>query len=98
MYLPPHFEETDPSQIYELINTFPLAVLVVQTELGLVANHIPLILPGKQELLGHLALNNDLHQLLPSGKKILSIFRGEDVYISPDWYPRKPVHHRHVPT
>ena len=98
MYLPPHFEETDPSQIYKLINTFPLAVLVVQTELGLVANHIPLILQGKQELLGHLALNNDLHQLLPSGKEILSIFRGEDVYISPDWYPRKPVHHRHVPT
>ena len=44
MYLPPHFEETDSSQIYDLIDKFPLAVLVAQTEQGLVANHIPLVL------------------------------------------------------
>lgn len=98
MYLPPHFEETDPGQVYELIDKFPLAILVAQTEQGLVANHVPLMLQDKQELLGHLALNNDLHQLLPSGKEILAIFRGEDAYISPNWYPTKPIHHRHVPT
>ena len=98
MYLPPHFEETDPSQIYELIDEFPLAVLVAQTEQGIVANHIPLMLQEKQELLGHLALNNDLHQLVSSGQEVLTIFRGEDAYISPNWYPTKPIHHRHVPT
>jgi len=38
MYLPPHFEETDPSQVYELIDKFPLAILVGQTEQGLVAS------------------------------------------------------------
>ena len=88
MYLPSHFEETDPSQIYELIDTFPLAILVAQTEQGLVANHIPLMLQGNHEMFGHLALNNDLRQLLPSGQGILAIFRGEDAYISPNWYPR----------
>ena len=98
MYLPSHFEETDPSQVYELIDKFPLAILVAQTEQGLVANHVPLMLQDKQELLGHLALSNDLHQLLPSGKEILAIFRGEDACISPNWYPTKPVHHRHIPT
>ena len=98
MYLPPHFEETDSSQIYDLIDKFPLAVLVAQTEQGLVANHIPLMLQDKQELLGHLALNNDLHQLVSSGQEVLAIFRGEDAYISPNWYPTKPIHHRHVPT
>ena len=98
MYLPPHFEETDSSQIYELIDEFPLAVLVAQTEQGIVANHIPLMLQEKQELLGHLALNNDLHQLVSSGQEVLTIFRGEDAYISPNWYPTKPIHHRHVPT
>ena len=92
MYLPPHFEETDPSQIYELIDEFPLAVLVAQTEQGIVANHIPLMLQEKQELLGHLALNNDLHQLVSSGQEVLTIFRGEDAYISPNWYPTKPIH------
>ena len=98
MYLPPHFEETDPSQICKLIDKFPLAILVVQTEQGLVANHLPLMLQEKQELLDHLALNNGLHQFIPSGEEILAIFRGEDACISPNWYPTKPVHHRHVPT
>ena len=98
MYLPPHFEETDSSQIYDLIDKFPLAVLVAQTEQGLVANHIPPMLQDKQELLGHLALNNDLHQLVSSGQEVLAIFRGEDACISPNWYPTKPIHHRHVPT
>ena len=60
MYLPPHFEETDPSQICKLIDKLPLAILVAQTEQGLVANHIPLMLQGKQELLGRLALNLSL--------------------------------------
>ena len=78
MYLPPHFEETDSSQIYKLTEKVPLAILVAQTEQGLVANHIPLMLQEKQELLGHLALNNDLHQLVSSGQKVLAIFRGED--------------------
>ena len=73
MYLPPHFEETDPSQSYELIAEFPLAVLVAQTEQGIVANHIPLMLQEKQELLGHLALNNDLHQLVSAGQEVLAI-------------------------
>ena len=98
MYLPPHFEETDPSQVYELIDTFPLAILVAQTEQGLVDNHLPLMLQEKQELLDHLALNNGLHQIIPSGKEILAIFRAEDACISLNWYPKKPVHHRHVPT
>ena len=96
MYFPPHFEETDPSQICKLIDKFPLAILVAQTEQGLVANHLPLMLQEKQELLDHLALNNGLHQFIPSSKKILAIFRGEDACISPNWYPTKPVHHKHV--
>ena len=84
MYLPRHFEETDPSQICKLIDKFPLTILVVRTEQGLVANHLPLMLQEKQELLDHFALNNNLHQFIPSGKEILAIFEGEDACISPN--------------
>ena len=74
MYLPPHFEETDPSQIYDLIDKFSLAVLVAQTEQGLVANHIPLMLQDKQELLGQLALKTTYINLFPLVRKFSQSF------------------------
>lgn len=97
MYIPAHFAETDPEEVAGLIAAFPLAALVAQTAEGVVANHIPLLRQGAQ-LVGHIALANRLHDLLPEGGEVLAIFRGEDSYISPNWYPTKAEHHRHVPT
>ena len=54
MYLPPHFNETDRAEIDALIDTRPLAALVVATGKGLVANHIPLLRAGDDRL-GRLA-------------------------------------------
>lgn len=98
MYVPPHFEETDAKHIKQLIEDFPLAVLIVDTDEGLVANHIPILLLNENVLIGHIALNNDLHLRALSDKEALVVFRGEDAYISPNWYPSKKTHHRHVPT
>lgn len=98
MYIPPHFLETDPAQIRGLIEATPLACLVAQTDEGLVANHIPLLSGPDGTLIGHVALANDLHRLLPDGHGVLAVFRGEDGYISPNSYPSKALHHRHVPT
>lgn len=97
MYIPPHFEEADPEQIAGLIAAAPLATIVAHTADGLVANHIPLIAaPGA--LIGHVARANDMHRLLAEGQEVLAIFRGVEGYISPNYYPSKPEHHRHVPT
>jgi len=98
MYIPAHFVETDADEINALIDAFPLAVLVAQTAAGMVANHIPLLRHGDGHLVGHIALANDLHQNLQSGDEVLMIFTGENAYISPNWYPTKPLHHKHVPT
>jgi len=98
MYLPDHFVETDQSEVAALIAGFPLAAIVAQTSQGLIANHIPLMADGDTALIGHIALNNDMHRLIPDGADILAIFRGEDGYVSPNLYPTKPAHHRHVPT
>lgn len=98
MYLPPHFVETDAAEVAALIAAFPLAALVAQTEQGLIANHIPVIAQPDGSLIGHVALGNDMHRLIGPKTEVIAMFRGEDSYISPNWYPTKAVHHRHVPT
>ena len=98
MYLPPHFTETDRAEIDALVDSRPLAALVVATDKGLVANHIPLLRDGDGLLVGHIAIANELHRLVPDGCEVLAIFGGEDSYVSPNWYPGKAAHHKVVPT
>ncbi|MEO1082286.1 MAG: FMN-binding negative transcriptional regulator [Pseudomonadota bacterium] len=98
MYMPAHFEETDQRKVRDLMNARPLAALVAHTPGGLVANHVPVLLRDDEQLIGHVALANELHTVLDAGQEVLLIFRGEDSYVSPNWYPSKAQHHRHVPT
>ncbi|MEM1190488.1 MAG: FMN-binding negative transcriptional regulator [Pseudomonadota bacterium] len=98
MYTPAHFEETDQRRVRGLMNAHPLAALVAHTPQGLVANHMPVLLRDDEQLIGHVALANELHTVLEEGQEVLLIFRGEDSYVSPNWYPSKEQHHRHVPT
>lgn len=98
MYLPEHFVEADPAAVAELITKHPLAAIVAQTSEGLVANHIPVMRDGEAALIGHIALANDMHRVIPEDTPVLAIFRAQDTYISPNLYPSKAVHHRHVPT
>ncbi|GLK63904.1 FMN-binding negative transcriptional regulator [Paracoccus kondratievae] len=98
MYIPPHFQEVDPAEIAALIEAAPLACIIAGTSEGLIANHIPLLAGPEGVLIGHVALANDMHRLITEGQEVLAIFRGEDAYISPNFYPSKPEHHRHVPT
>ena len=39
-----------------------------------------------------------MHRLIGDGQKVLAIFRSDDAYVLPEFYPTKPEHHRHVPT
>ncbi|TVR09481.1 MAG: FMN-binding negative transcriptional regulator [Salinarimonadaceae bacterium] len=98
MYVPPHFEETSREAIAAVIEAAPLACIVAQTADGLIANHIPLFMAPDGALIGHAALANDMHRLIGDGRDALAVFRGEDAYVSPNFYPSKAEHHRHVPT
>jgi transcriptional regulator len=98
MYLPDHFKEVDPDQIASVIAGAPLACVVANTSDGLIANHVPLLFDKSGDLIGHFALANDMHRIVDDGQEILAIFRGVDGYISPNSYPSKQEHHRHVPT
>lgn len=98
MYLPPHFEETDAARIAALVSDHPLALVAGQGPDGIIANHIPLMMDGEDRLIGHVALNNDMHRILQNGAPVLAIFQGADAYISPNWYPSKADTHKAVPT
>ena len=98
MYIPEHFREADPARIDAILRDAPLATVVAQTSEGLVANHLPLLAAPDGRLIGHIARANALHEVVDDGAEVLAIFRGADGYISPNSYPGKAAHHRHVPT
>lgn len=101
LYVPPHFEETDPQRIRDLVATFPLATIITQGADGLTANHIPLQLAQEGDvsfLRGHVARNNAIWQATDTSRDVLVIFQAPDAYVSPNWYPSKRETHRVVPT
>ncbi len=100
MYLPKHFEITDPAALHELVRRFPLATWATVGADGLpVVNHVPFRLdPTRGEhgtLIGHVARANPVWQT--PAPSVLA-FRAADGYVSPNWYPAKQEHGKVVPT
>lgn len=102
MYVPSHFEESRLPHLQDFIAEHPLGVLVTQDGNGLDANHLPFELEGQAGgyglLRAHVARNNPVWQTLAQGAEVLVVFRAEDAYISPNWYPSKHEFHKQVPT
>ena len=103
MYLPTHFEEHRPDELQRVMREHPLGTLITQGPGGLDANHLPFELieeAGPQGTLrAHVARANPVWREVPAdGADVLVVFQASDAYISPNWYPSKPEHHRHVPT
>ena len=101
MYVPCHFEETRDAELLDLIAAHPLGALVVNGPDGLDASHLPFLIDeasGEWKLLAHVARSNPLWEEAKDGDEALVIFRAEDTYISPNWYPSKHESHRQVPT
>ena len=96
MYTPSYFNEARIEALHGLIHEFPFATVVLHTDAGLVANHLPFELVGDSLLHGHVARGNELRHA--DGAEVLLIFRGPDGYISPNWYPSKHETGREVPT
>lgn len=101
MYLPNHFEEAGIEELLGAIAAYPLGALVVNGPSGLDANHLPFLIDeasGDTKLLAHVARANPLWKEAKDGDEALVIFRADDAYISPNWYPSKHEFHRQVPT
>lgn len=102
MYVPSHFEITDPAALQDFMRVHPLATLVVADASGLTADHIPLLLTGNDtsgwKLTGHVARANPLWEKARGDVDCLAIFHGPQHYISPNWYATKQEHGKVVPT
>src|SRR5688500_13316046 len=97
IYLPEHFDASEPEAMRDLIDRFPLATLVTTGPDGVSANHIPLILEAQRgphgTLIGHVARNNNLWRDGFHEGQTLAVFQSMDAYISPNWYPSKQETH-----
>src|SRR5690606_40016091 len=89
MYIPNDFQEVRPKEITSLIKNYPLACIVANTAKGLIATHVPLIMRSDNVLVGHIAIINDMKTLVSDAQEVLCIFKGEDAYISANYYPSK---------
>ena len=102
MYTPAHFAVTDPAALHRIIREHPLGMLVTPSPDGMDANHIPFEFDptvGAHGLLSaHVARANPVWQHCAGGADVLIVFRGNEHYISPNWYPSKHETHRQVPT
>jgi transcriptional regulator len=103
MYLPKHFEQTDADATARLLAAHPLATLVWQSDTGLTAEHLPLMLERGAEdgshgtLRGHVARANPVWRQA-AGSAVLAAFQGPQAYITPSWYAAKAEHGKVVPT
>jgi transcriptional regulator len=102
VHIPTHFKQDDWTTISQLISSYPLATITTQSDAGLVADHVPLLLAknGQNDwcLQGHIARANPLAKHLQSCLSALVVFQGEDAYVSPNYYPSKQSNPKVVPT
>jgi transcriptional regulator len=103
MYVPEHFAENDPDVLRQWIARYPLGSLVTFGQDGLDANQVIFEMRPSSEaegdvLTGHVARANPVWQSVQDGEDVLVIFKSDDAYVSPNWYPSKQATHRQVPT
>ncbi len=97
MYIPNQFRIEAEDALWDFIRHYGFAIVVSQSESGLVASHIPLILHQNQEgvysLLGHLSKANPQWKTFETmqNQEILTIFNGLHAFITADWYEKENV-------
>ena len=101
MYIPAHFAETDVATLHQAIEDSPLGALIVASQAGLEANHVPFELDRTKGEWGtlrcHVARSNDVWKYA-DGAECLVIFEGASAYISPSLYQTKKENGKVVPT
>jgi transcriptional regulator len=94
MYQPKHFRNDDHARLHDLIRGNALGILITVVDGSPKVNHVPVVLDAHIGICGrlrfHLARANPLADLLqspPEGpSEVMFVFRGEQTYVSPDWY------------
>lgn len=95
MYSKPEFAPLSRDDVFGLIEAAAVATVVTSGPQGLVVSHLPFVLDRTRgengTLVSHLARANPQSALIAEGRETVAIFQGPHGYISPSWYPRRPV-------
>jgi transcriptional regulator len=94
MYQPKHFRNDDHARLHDLIRGNALGILVTVVDGLPQVDHVPVVLDANGGTCGrlrfHLTRANPLADVLqspPEGSgEVMFVFRGEQAYVSPDWY------------
>jgi transcriptional regulator len=100
MYRPAYFREDRRDVLCALMRRAPLATIVTQTDDGLSANLVPVLVREQASgivLAGHVARGNPLPSQ-PIHGDVLVLFGGPEGYVSPSAYPSKRDGGEVVPT
>lgn len=86
MYLPKHFEITDPVEIHAFIEANAFGQLISTVDGKLFSTHMPFLVNTNCTILsGHLAKPNPQHISIDN-QEVLITLDGPHDYISPSWY------------
>ncbi len=86
MYIPEHFSENNPDEIFSFIQANAFGQLTSMVAGRLFCSHIPLLpADDRASMLGHLAKANPQWREL-EGQEVLVTFQGPHDYVSPSWY------------
>jgi len=102
MYIPSLFKESDTATIERFVDEHPLATVVLVTDGQPHVDHIPFmrisgLSPGGV-LIAHVAKANNTWKLIDQTPSAMLVFTGASAYVSPSFYPSKPITHEVVPT
>ena len=79
------FHIASQEEMAALVRAEGFGVLTVQTEAGLRAVHVPVLLEGER-LRFHVSRSNLVYAALSAGAEALFVASGPHAYVSPDWY------------
>ena len=79
------FHLTDRTEMAAMVREIGFGTLIVQTDEGLRAVHVPVLLDGDR-LRFHVSKGNLVHAALLGGCDALFVANGPHAYVSPDWY------------
>lgn len=92
MYLPTHFEQTDPALLLDVMQRHNFATMVSMVDGAQFATHVPVLareVGGAIEIVGHVARANPHWRGLRVSSDVLVIFHGPHTYISPTLYDQQ---------
>ena len=91
-----HFAENRRDPLHSLIETNPLATLIVAEPADVVVDHFPLTLERESGshgvLRGHVPIDNKMWTKFDGLRQAIAVFHGPQAYITPNWYSSKQEH------